>query len=158
MVNAKQSVEDRLKELGIELTAAPTPFGNYVEVQQTGNLLFLTGMLPVVDHKPKYLGHVGGELDAEQGRDAARVASLSALAAMKAYLGSLDKVTKIVRLGIFMVTAQGFADHPKVADGASDLFRDVFGTAGVSARLVIGVASLPLGLPIELEVIAEVTE
>ncbi len=151
-------VEDRLKGLGIELAAAPTPFGNYVEVQQTGNLLFLTGMLPVVDHKPKYLGVLGRELDADQGRDAARFASLSALAAMKAHLGNLDKVTRIVRLGIFMVTAEGFADQPKVADGASDLFREVFGTAGVCARLVIGVASLPLGIPIELEVIAEVAE
>jgi len=150
------SAEVRLKDLGIELPAAPTPFGNYVEVQQTGNLLFLTGMLPVVDHKPKYLGRLGMELDAEAGQNAARTAALSALAAMKAYLGSLDRVTKIVRLSIFMATHGDFFDQPPVADGASDLFRDVFGPDGVSARLVIGVASLPLGMPIELEVIAEI--
>ena len=156
MVSAKHSAEGQLKKLGIELTTAPTPFGNYVEVQQTGNLLFLTGMLPVVDHKPKYVGRLGRELDATQGRDAAHTASLSALAAIKAHLGSLDKVKRIVRLGIFMVASEDFADQPAVADGASDLFRDVFGPDGLSARLVIGVASLPLGVPVELEVIAEV--
>ncbi|MGB6191842.1 MAG: RidA family protein [Terracidiphilus sp.] len=157
-VSKSVSAEVRLRELGIELPAAPTPFGNYVEVLQTGNLLFLSGMLPVVDHKPKYLGRLGKELDVNAGRDASRTAGLSAIAAMKAHLGSLDKVTRIVRLGIFMATSGDFFDQPPVADGASDLFRDVFGIEGVSARLVIGVASLPLGMPIELEVIAEVTK
>lgn len=157
-VSKSVSAEVRLRELGIELPAAPTPFGNYVEVLQTGNLLFLSGMLPVVDHKPKYLGRLGKELDVKAGRDAARTAGLGAIAAMKAHLGSLDKVTRIVRLGIFMATSGDFFDQPPVADGASDLFRDVFGIVGVSARLVIGVASLPLGMPIELEVIAEVTK
>jgi enamine deaminase RidA (YjgF/YER057c/UK114 family) len=152
------NAERRLTELGIELPAAPTPFGTYLEVLQTGNLLFLTGMLPVVDHQPKYLGRLGKELDAKAGRDAARTASLSAIAAIKAHLGSLDRVTKIVRLGVFMATSGDFFDQPTVADGASDLFRDVFGIDGVSARLVIGVASLPLGMPIELEVIAEVAQ
>lgn len=152
------SAERRLADLGIELPAAPTPFGNYVEVIQTGNLLFLTGMLPVVDHKPKYVGRLGGELDAKAGRDAARTASLSALAAIRAHLGSLDRVTQIVRLGVFIATSGDFFDHPTVADGASDLFRDVFGANGVSARMVLGVASLPLGMPIELEVIAQVAE
>jgi len=162
MVSARMSqpanAERRLTELGIELPAAPTPFGTYLEVLQTGNLLFLTGMLPVVDHQPKYLGRLGKELDAKAGRDAARTASLSAIAAIKAHLGSLDRVTKIVRLGVFMATSGDFFDQPTVADGASDLFRDVFGIDGVSARLVIGVASLPLGMPIELEVIAEVAQ
>ncbi len=162
MVGAKGSqavtTEDRLRELGVQLPGAPTPFGNYVEVLQTGNLLFLSGMLPVVDHKPKYLGRLGKELDVNAGRDAARTAGLSAIAAMKPHLSSLDKVTRIVRLGIFMATSRDFFDQPPVADGASDLFRDIFGPDGVSARLVIGVASLPLGMPIELEVIAEVTK
>jgi enamine deaminase RidA (YjgF/YER057c/UK114 family) len=150
------SAEGRLRELGIQLPAPPTPFGNYVEALQTGNLLFLTGMLPVVDHKPKYLGRLGKELDAEAGRDALRTAALSALAAAKQHLGSLDRVTQVVRLGIFMATAGDFFDQPRVADGASDLFRDVFGPEKASARLVIGVASLPLGMPVELEVILEV--
>jgi len=150
------SAEARIKELGIALTAAPSPFGNYVEVMQTGKLVFLTGMLPVVDHRPKYVGRLGKELDAKAGRDAARTAALSALAAIREHLGSLDRVARIVRLGIFIATHGDFFDQPRVADGASDLFRDVFGTQGICARLVIGVASLPLGVPIELEVIAEV--
>jgi enamine deaminase RidA (YjgF/YER057c/UK114 family) len=150
--------ERRLQDLGIQLPAAPTPFGSYVETLQTGNLLFLSGMLPVVDHKPKYLGRLGKELDAEAGRDAAYTAALSALAAAKLHLGSLDRVTRVVRLGVFMATSGDFFDQPRVADAVSDLFRDVFGVEKTSVRLVIGVASLPLGMPVELEVIFEVAE
>jgi enamine deaminase RidA (YjgF/YER057c/UK114 family) len=148
----------RLQDLGIQLPVAPTPFGTYVETLQTGNLLFFTGMLPVVDHKPKYVGRVGKELDTEAGRDAAYTAALSALAAAKKHLGSLDRVTRVVRLGVFIATYGDFYDQPKVADAASDLFRDVFGSEKLPVRLVIGVASLPLGMPVELEVIFEIAE
>jgi len=148
--------EQRLRELGIQLPAAPTPFGTYVEALQAGSLLFLSGMLPVVDHKPKYVGRLGKELDAEAGRDAARTAALSALAAARDHLGSLDRVTRVVRLGVFMATFGDFFDQPKVADAVSDLFRDIFGTDKMAVRSVIGVASLPLGMPIELEVTFEV--
>jgi enamine deaminase RidA (YjgF/YER057c/UK114 family) len=157
-VSDRRTAEQRLAELGIELPAPPTPFGTYVETLQTGNLLFFTGMLPVVDHKPKYLGRLGKELDAAAGRDAARTAALSALAAAKKHLGSLDRVTRVVRLGVFIATHGDFFDQPTVADGASDLFRDVFGADKNPVRLVIGVASLPLGMPIELEVILEIAE
>lgn len=150
------SPERRLQELGIQLPAAPTPFGTYVEALQTGNLLFLSGMLPVVDHKPKYLGRLGKELDAEAGRDAVRTAALSALAAAKAHLGSLDRITRVVRLGVFMATSGDFSDHVRVADAVSDLFRDIFGTDRMAVRSVMGVASLPLGMPVELEVTFEV--
>jgi len=150
--------ERRLQELGIQLPVAPTPFGSYVETLQTGSLLFFSGMLPVVDHKPKYLGRLGKELDAEAGRDAAYTAALGVLAAAKKHLGSLDRVTRVVRLGVFMATSGDFFDQPRVADAASDLFRDVFGIEKTSVRLVIGVASLPLGMPIELDVIFEVAE
>jgi enamine deaminase RidA (YjgF/YER057c/UK114 family) len=148
------SAERRLQELGIP--AAPTPFGSYVEAQQTGNLLFLSGMLPVVDHKPKYVGRLGKELDADAGRDAAYTAALSALATAKEHLGSLDRITSVVRLGVFIATSGDFFDQPRVADGASDLFREIFGSEKTAVRLVVGVASLPLGMPIELEVIFEV--
>ena len=148
--------EQRLQELGIQLPAAPTPFGTYVETLQTGNLLFLSGMLPVVDHKPKYVGRLGKELDAEAGRDAAHAAALSALAAARRHLGSLDRVTRVVRLGVFIATFGDFFDQPRVADAVSDLLRDIFGTDKMAARSVIGVASLPLGMPIELEVTFEV--
>ncbi len=152
------SAERRLKELAIELPASPTPFGSYVETVQTGNLLFFSGMLPVVDHKPKYVGRLGKELDAEAGRDAVYTAALSALAAAKKHLGSLDRVTRVIRLGVFMATSGDFFDQPRVADAASDLFRDLFGDEKLAVRLVIGVASLPFGMPIELEVIMEVEE
>jgi enamine deaminase RidA (YjgF/YER057c/UK114 family) len=150
------SAERRLLELGIQLPAAPAPFGSYVEALQTGNLLFLSGMLPVVDHKPKYLGRLGKEVDVESGRDAVRTAALGALASAKEHLGSLDRVTRVVRLGVFMATSGEFFDQPRVADAASDLFRDIFGSDKMAVRLVIGVASLPLGVPVELEVIFEV--
>ena len=160
MVSAQSTqpggAERRLQELGIQLPPPPTPFGTYVEAAQSGNLLFLSGMLPVVDHKPKYLGRLGKELDVNAGRDAAYTAALSALAAAKAHLGSLDKVTRVVRLGVFIATAGDFFDQPRVADAVSDFFRDVFGPDKLPVRLVIGVASLPLGMPIELEVIFEI--
>jgi len=151
-----ESVERRLKELGIELPDAPRPFGSYVEVVKTGNLLFLSGMLPVVDHKPKYIGRLGKEFDVEVGRDAAYTAALGAISSAKDHLGSLDRVIRVVRHGVYIATFGDFFNQPTVADGASDLFRDVFGIQNMSARMVIGVACLPLGVPIELEVIFEV--
>lgn len=150
------SAERRLQELGIELPTPPTPFGAYVEAAQTGNLIFLSGMLPVIDHRPKFVGRIGKELDADAAREAARMTALNALSAAKQKLGSLDKVTRVVRLGIYMTADGDTVDLPKVADGASDVFRDVFGEEKMSARLVIGVAILPLGVPVELEVILEV--
>jgi enamine deaminase RidA (YjgF/YER057c/UK114 family) len=152
------SAERRLLDLGIQLPAAPTPFGTYVETVQTGNLLFFSGMLPVVDHKPKFIGRLGKEFDVEAGREAAYTAALSVLAAAKKHLGSLDRVIRVVRLGVFLATSGDFFDQPKVADAVSDLFRDVFGIEKTSVRLIIGVASLPLGMPVELDVIFEVAE
>jgi enamine deaminase RidA (YjgF/YER057c/UK114 family) len=153
-----RGAERRLQALGIQLPTAPTPFGTYVEALQTGSLLFLSGMLPVVNHKPKYLGRLGKELDMDAGRDAAYTAALSALAAARQYLGSLDRVTRVVRLGVFMATSGDFFDQPQVADAVSDLFRDIFGGDKTPVRSVIGVASLPLGMPVELEVTFEVAE
>ncbi|HEY4356915.1 MAG TPA: RidA family protein [Acidobacteriaceae bacterium] len=143
-------------ELGIQLPPAPVPFGSYVEAAQTGNLLFLSGMLPVVDHKPKYIGRLGKELTAEEGRDAVYTAAMGALAAARQHLGSLDRITRVVRLGVFMATSGDFFDQPKVADAVSDLFQQIFGSDKTGVRMVIGVASLPLGMPVELEVIFEV--
>jgi hypothetical protein len=102
-------------------------------------------MLPVVDHKPKYVGRFGKEFDAEAGRDAVRTAALSGLAAAKQNLDSLNKITRVVRLGVFIATSGDFFDQPRVTDAVSDLFRDIFGSEKMSVRLVIGVASPPLG-------------
>jgi len=148
--------EQRLKELGIKLPAPPEPFGTYAEAVQTGNLLFLTGMLPTEGRVAKFTGRVGAELDVEGGRKAAYLAALNALAVAREYLGSLDRVTRIVRLGVSVATAGDVRDQPRVADGASELLQDVFGEYKNPCRLVYGVASLPLGTPVELEVIFEV--
>jgi len=148
--------EKRLKELGVQLSAPPEPFGTYAEAVQTGNLLFLSGMLPTEGHSAKFTGRVGAELDVETGRKAARLAALNVLAVARQYLGSLDRVTRIVRLGVSVATVGDVRDQPKVADGASELFQEVFGKERNPCRLVYGVASLPLGTPVELEVIFEV--
>jgi enamine deaminase RidA (YjgF/YER057c/UK114 family) len=151
------SAEESLRELGILLPQAPTPFGAYVEAVRAGNLLFLSGMLPIENQKPKFVGRVGKELDGAAGREAAHLAALNALAVAREYLGSLNKVTRVVRLGIYIATSGDFFDQPNVADGASELLKEVFGADKMPARLVMGVASLPVGVPIELEVILEAT-
>jgi enamine deaminase RidA (YjgF/YER057c/UK114 family) len=151
------SAEQRLKELGIKLPMPPEPFGIYAEAVQTANLLFLTGMLPTEGREAKIVGRVGAELDVEAGRKAARLAALNVLAVTRKHLGSLDKVTRIVRLGVSIATSGDVRDQPKVADAASELLQDVFGKDKSPCRLVFGVASLPLGTPVELEVIFEVT-
>jgi enamine deaminase RidA (YjgF/YER057c/UK114 family) len=152
------SAEQRLKELGIKLPAPPEPFGIYVEAVQTGNLLFLTGMLPTEGREARFIGRVGAELDVETGQRAARLAAFNALAVARQHLGSLDRVNRIVRLGVSVVTSGDVRDQPKVADGASELLQDIFGKEKNPPRLVVGVASLPLGAPIALEVIFEVAE
>jgi len=154
-ISQQSDAEGRLANLDIRLPDSPTPFGSYVEALQTGNLLFLSGMLPVIDHRPAYVGLIGRELDVKAGQEAARTAALSALAALRNHLGTLNRISRVIRLGIFMATVQDFVDHPTVADGASDLFRDVFGKGNMSVRTVIGVTSLPLGVPIELEATLE---
>jgi enamine deaminase RidA (YjgF/YER057c/UK114 family) len=152
------TAEQQLRQLGIELPAPPEPFGTYAEAVQSGNLLFLTGMLPTEGRAAKFVGRIGAELDAEAGRKAARLAALNVLAVAREHLGSLDKVTRIVRLGVFVATSGDVRDQPKVADGASELLQDVFGKHKNPCRSVFGVASLPLGVPVELEVIFEVGE
>jgi len=156
MVTPQASAEQRLKDLGIDLPTPPQPFGTYVEAVQTGNLLFLSGMLPTEGRSAKFIGRVGAELDVETGREAAYVASLNALAVAREHLGSLDKVTRVIRLGVLVATAGDVRDQPKVADAASDLLQDVFGKDKNPCRMVYGVASLPLGTPVELELIFEV--
>ncbi len=150
------STERRLLDLGIVLPHAPHPLGAYVEAVQTGSLLFLSGMLPVKDGKPQYVGRLGQELDADAGRDALRTATLNALSAAKEHIGSLDRVSKVVRVGVYLATSGDFYNQPIVADAASELLRDVFGEDKTSVRSVFGVASLPLGLPVMLEVTFEV--
>jgi enamine deaminase RidA (YjgF/YER057c/UK114 family) len=132
------------------------PFGAYAEAVQTGNLLFLSGMLPTDGRAAAFVGCVGAELDVATAAQAARLAALNALAVAREHLGSLDRITRIVRLGVSIATSGDVRDQPKVADGASTLLQDVFGEERNPCRLVYGVASLPLGTPVELEIIFEV--
>lgn len=155
-VAASAGAEQRLKDLCIALPEPPEPFGIYAEAVQSGNLLFLTGMLPTEGRQPKFVGRVGAELDAAAGREAARLAALNALSVARNYLGSLDKVARVVRLGVSVATSGDVRDQPKVADGASELLQEIFGKRKNPCRLVYGVASLPLGTPVELEIIFEV--
>ena len=155
-VIASVTAEARLAELGIELPEAPAPFGAYVPAVQSGALLFLSGMLPTVGHDADFVGRLGAELDVYQVRSAARIAALNALAVARRHLGTLDRVTKVVRLGVSIATHGDVRDQSRVADGASTLLRDVFGDDQLASRLIVGVASLPLGVPVALEVILEV--
>jgi len=143
----------RLRELGIALPAPPTPLGAYVEASDAGNLLFLSGTLPVVDGKLAIGGRLGEDLSVKQGQEAARIASLNALAAAQQHLGDLDRLEKLVKLTVLMATTEQFADHALVADGASDLFVQIFGPEAGHVRLVYGVQSLPIGAPLIVEVI-----
>ncbi len=138
------------------LPNAPHPLGAYVEAVQSGSLLFLSGMLPIKDGKLQCVGRLGEELDADAGRDALRTATLNALSAAKEHLGSLDRVSKVVRVGVYLATSGDFYNQPIVADAASELLRDVFGEGKMSVRSVFGLASLPLGVPVMLEVMFEV--
>jgi enamine deaminase RidA (YjgF/YER057c/UK114 family) len=156
MTTNSTTAEDRLAELGIQLPEAPMPFGAYVPAVQTGNLLFLSGMLATSGHAAAVVGVLGKDLDVNAGREAAHIAALNALALTRKQLGSLNRVSHVVRLGVYVAATPEFTDHAKVADAASELLRDVLGEKTVSSRLVIGVASLPLGSPVELEVILEV--
>jgi enamine deaminase RidA (YjgF/YER057c/UK114 family) len=149
--------EQRLKVLGIELPRPPAPLGSYVEAVQSGSLLFLSGTLPVEEGSPRFVGRIGAELSVEDGRHATRLASLNALALAKAHLGSLDRVSRVVRLGVSLVTTPEFLDHPKVADAASELFVSVFGAEKTSTRLVFGMTSLPVGVCVVLESIFDVS-
>jgi enamine deaminase RidA (YjgF/YER057c/UK114 family) len=152
------TAEQRLKQLGLKLPAPPEPFGVYAEAVQTGNLLFLTGMLPTIDREAKFTGRIGAELDVQTGRKAAYLATLNALAVTRQHLGSLDKVTRIVRLGVLVATVGDVREQPKIADSASQLLQDIFGKDKNPCRLVYGVASLPLGVPVEVEIIFEVAQ
>jgi enamine deaminase RidA (YjgF/YER057c/UK114 family) len=153
---ANAGAERRLSELGIDLPHPPTPLGAYVEAVQTGNLLFLSGTLPVEGGVPRFLGRIGADLSIEDGRRATRLAALNAVALAREHLGSLDRVTRVVRLGVSLVTTPEFRDHPKVADAASELMVSVFGADKTSTRLVFGMASLPVGVCVVLESIFEI--
>ena len=148
--------EERLQELGVSLPAPATPVAAYVPCVRTGDLVYVSGQVPMVDGKPSHLGHLGDDVDLEAGRAAARTCAVNVLAALKAELGELSRVRRVVKVTGFVASTADFTDHPKVVNGASELFGEVFGDAGRHARAAVGVAALPLGVPVEVEAIVEV--
>ena len=151
------SAEAKIKELGITLPPPPRPMGNYVPGVRTGNLLYLSGHGPIpVEGQPMPRGKVGRELSAEEGYKAARDVGINLLGSTRALLGSLDKVKRVVKVLGMVNSAEGFGDQPKVMNGFSDLMVEVFGEAGRHARSAVGMAELPSGIPVEIEMILEV--
>lgn len=150
-------VSDRLGELGIELPAAALPVASYVPVTQGGGLAFVAGQVPLEDGKPMVTGRVGESVSVEQGQELARRCALQALAALNQELGSLDRVRRILKVTVWVASGEGFVEQPKVANGASDVLVEVFGEAGKHARAAVSAPSLPLGAPIEVEMIVDVS-
>jgi len=152
------SPEERLKALGIELPPAPEPLGSYVPAVRTGNLLFLSGILPLRNGKLTRQGIVGKDLSVEEAKEEATVAAVNALAILKSYLGSLDRITRCVKITGYIASAPDFTEQPKVLNGASDFMTEVFGETGRHARAALGVPVLPLNSPVEIEFIFEVRD
>ena len=150
------SVADRLAELGLALPPVATPAGAYVPAAVSGNLVFTAGQLPLIGGVLPALGKVGAEVGADEAKEFARVCALNALAAAESVIGSLDRVTRVVKVVGFVASAPDFTGQPGVINGASELLGEVFGDAGRHARSAVGVAVLPLDAPVEVELLVEV--
>jgi enamine deaminase RidA (YjgF/YER057c/UK114 family) len=150
------SFDHKLAELGLTLPAPPKPVATYIPAVLAGDLLFLSGMIPFQNGQLAMEGKLGKELTVEQGYEAARLALLNALAAVRQQVGALDRVRRIVRLVGYVASAEGFTQQPAVINGASDLLVSIFGEAGRHARIALGAAELPLNAPVEIELILQI--
>jgi enamine deaminase RidA (YjgF/YER057c/UK114 family) len=150
------SAEDKVKELGLDLGGAGAPAGNYVAAVRTGNLVFISGQLPTRPDGTRPTGKLGETMTVDEGAEAARLCGVALLARLRDEVGSLDNVKRIVKVVGYVNAAPAFVQHPQVVNGTSDLLAEVFGDAGKHARAAIGVSSLPAGVPVEVELIAEV--
>ncbi len=150
--------EERLKQLGIDLPIPPAPIANYVRAVRTGNLVFLAGQGPDTATGPRYRGTLGAGVSIEEGQAAARAAGLNLLATLRQEVGDLSRVRRIVKLLGMVNSTPAFGDQPKVINGASDLLVEIFGEAGRHARSAVGMAALPNGIPVEIEMIVEVSD
>jgi len=148
--------EDKLKELGIELPEAPKPLGSYIPAVRTGNLIFLSGMLPLIQGKLVRQGKVGEDLRIEEAGEGVRTAVINALSVLKANIGTLNNVKRCVKITGYIASSPNFTDQPLVLNAASDLLFEIFGESGRHARVAVGVNALPLNSPVELEFIFEV--
>ncbi len=150
------TIEEKLSQLGISLPEAAAPAAMYVPVRQAGNILFVSGQIPVSGGKPVFTGKAGGERSLEEAQSAARLCAGNILAAAKAHLGSLDMVKSVLKLQIFVNSAPGFAQQHLVANGASELMFEVFGESGRHARTAVGVPELPMDVTVEVEAMLEI--
>ncbi|GIH90856.1 RidA family protein [Planobispora siamensis] len=150
------SPEEKLAELGLTLPEVVTPLASYVPALRTGDHVYTSGQIPMVDGKLVATGKVGAEVSAEEARELARICALNALAAVASVAGGLSNIVRIVKVVGFVASDPGFTGHPQVVNGASDLLGEVLGEAGKHARSAVGVAALPLDAPVEVELIAEV--
>ena len=148
-------IEDRLGELSIELPTAPSPAGSYIPVVTTGNLAFVSGQIPMREGKVVFEGKVPEQQSLESARDAAKICIINGLAQLKANLGSLDKITKFVRISGFVNSNPEFTEQPKVINAASDLLVEIFGDMAKHSRIAVGVASLPLNSTVEIDMVVE---
>jgi enamine deaminase RidA (YjgF/YER057c/UK114 family) len=148
-------IEERLVELGIELPPAPQPVASYIPVKVVGDLAWVAGQVPMRDGAISVSGSVGSDVTTEEANAGARRCAIQALSALRAALGSLDRVTGVVKVDVFVASAQGFTDQPSVANGASDLLVEVFGDAGRHARAAVGVPELPLGAAVEVALLVQ---
>jgi len=148
---------DKLKENNIILPTPPNPAGSYIPVVLTGNLVFVSGQIPIEDGNLKFMGKVPDEQSIETAQDAAKVCIINALAHLNAYFGTLDNITKIIRVSGFVNSNPSFTEQPKIINAASDLLFEIFGEAGKHSRIAIGVSSLPLNSTVEIDMIVEVS-
>lgn len=146
-------IEEKLKELNIEIPEMPKPAGSYVPAVICDKMVFVSGQLPTVKGELKYTGKVGKDLSLEEAAEGAKLCALNALGVLKTYLGDLDKIAQIVRIGGFVNSADGFTMQPKVINGASDFLGEVFGEQGRHARAAVGVNELPLNAAVEVEML-----
>ncbi len=150
-------IDEKLKSLGITLPTPPKPAGSYIPVVISGNLAFVSGQIPIQDGKVTFTGKVPTEKTVEEAQGAARVCAINILAQLKANLGSLDRISKIVRVSGFVNSTGDFTEQPKIINAASDLFFEIFGEKGKHSRIAVGVSSLPLNSTVEIDMIAEFT-
>lgn len=151
-------IEEKLKALGISIPVPPKPAGAYIPVTKTGNLAFVSGQIPMQDGKVVFVGKVPSERSVEEAQKAAKLCTVNILAQLKTSLGSLDKITRIVRLAGFVNSSPDFEEHPKIINAASDLLFEIFGERGVHSRIAVGASSLPLNSTVEIDAVVEFSD